>query len=93
MPGPGVEDEYLRKELARLAGAVEQLNAVLSNLDEKFLPRREWDEARRADAEAGKRLTEQVAEVKRFKDWMVYTIVGLVLIALVGLVVTGGPPQ
>lgn len=62
------EDEYIRKELARLADAYSSLARDIHHLDEKFLPRREWVESRKADQAMVANLNQDIGELRSSRN-------------------------
>ena len=71
----------------RLADAV---TALERRIAETYVRQDVYEAHRRADAQAGAELSRQVQSVRSVLDWTAKIIVGAVLLALLGLVITNG---
>lgn len=89
------DDEYIRKELARLADAYSSLARDFNQLDEKFLPRREWIESRKADQAAVANLNQDIGALQAdrrsdaaWRRQQNLTLAALAISSLVSIVLT-----
>lgn len=85
---------YLRESIdatRELRGAVDQLRTEIS---QTYVRKDVYEADRRADAEAGSKLSGEVNALIRLRDWALKLVVGAVILALLGLVLVnnGGPP-
>lgn len=92
--GPNTELlRYLREQTDATKELRKAIDALRNEIAQTYVRKDVWLEARKNDADAGLALTEKVNSLVSLRDWAVKIVVGVVLVALLGLVIVsnGGP--
>lgn len=91
------DDGPLRRDLERLSGVVERLTHTLENLPDRMAQiyvRQDVYNAEQRERDKEQEVQDREIEgLNSIKDWAIRIILGVVLVAMLGLVVTqtGGP--